>query len=77
MIMLFYLFYGNSTGPIAWMYVTETNIDIAVGLCLMVLYGTSFILSTLSPILMEDDVMGPSNVFFMFSGFSFLGGIYS
>ena len=76
MIMLFYLVYYNSSGPLAWMYAAETCIDIALGISLLTLYGSAFSISVVTPILMEDNVMGPSNVFFMLSAFSFCGAIY-
>ncbi len=59
------------------MYAAETVIDIALGISILVLYGSAFILSVITPILMEDDMMGPSNVFFMLSGFSLFGALYT
>lgn len=77
MILLFLTFYYNSTGPIAWMYAAETTIDVALGISLLVLWGSACILSIVSPILMDDDVMGPTNVFIMFSAFSVGGAVYA
>ena len=77
MIILFYLFYNNTTGPIAWIYAAETTIDVALGISILVLYGSAFAMSIICPILMDDDVMGPTLVFAMLSVFSLIGALYA
>lgn len=68
--------YQNTSGPIAWLYATETTIDTALGICLFTLWGTTFLVSLLGPILMSSDALGISNVFFLFAALSFCGTIY-
>ena len=77
MIILFDLIYYNSSGPLAWVYAAETLIDVALGIALTILYFSAFSLSVVSPILMQDDMLGPTVVFMMFSAFSFAGAIYA
>ena len=77
MVLLFLLVYQNSSGPVAWLYAAETTIDTALGTCLLVLWGTVFLLSFLCPMLMSKDSIGPSNTFFIFAGLSALGAIYA
>lgn len=74
------LVYEPTIGSLAWVYNIETNIDSAIGISLFTLWGTSFVLSLVCPILMskpEDGGIGPSNVFFILSGLSLLGTIFS
>ena len=59
------------------MYFTETTIDAALGISFLTLFMTIFILSLVCPILMEDDSLGPNNVFIMFAILSAMGGIYA
>ena len=75
-IIVFMFIYQNTTGPVAWLYAIETTIDAAFGICVFVLWLTSFTLSLICPILMSDEYLGPSNVFFIFSGLSVLGALY-
>ena len=75
-ILVFLIVYQNSSGPVAWLYATETTIDAAFGFCLLVLWGTVFVLSLVCPILMKDDSLGPSNVFYLFAGLSFVGSVF-
>ena len=77
MIMLFLLIYYNTSGPLAWMYAAETNVDVAVGISILTLWGTALLLCLISPILMEDKNLGPSNVFFLFSVLSIFGAWYA
>lgn len=80
MLLLFLVIYQNTSGPVAWLYAAETNIDAALGVCLLVLWGTVFILSLVCPILMstpDDGGIGPSNVFFMLSIMAVGGALYS
>ena len=53
-MMLFLLSYENTSGPVALLYATETTIDAALGICLLTLWGTVFVLSLVCPILMSD-----------------------
>jgi len=80
LLLLFLVLYQNTSGPVAWLYAAETNIDSALGFCLLVLWGTVFVLSLVCPILMstpDQGGIGPSNVFFMLGAFNVAGSIYS
>ena len=77
MIMCFFLVYMNTSGPVAWLYAAETTIDTALGVCLLTLWGTVFVLSIICPVLMSPDSIGASMVFFIFSGLSVFGAMYS
>lgn len=76
MLLTFLFVYQNTSGIVCWIYCAETTIDAALGICLFTLWGTVFILSLVSPILMNEDSLGPTNVFYMFGGISILGMIY-
>ena len=67
----FLFFYQQSTGPIAWIYVAETVVDAALGVCIQVLWLCVLLLSLTSGPLMESKLT-PAGVFFMFSLFSFV-----
>lgn len=58
------------------MYFAETTIDTAIGLCLMTLWGTTFFLSLICPILMDPKSLGPAPVFFMYAGLSVIAVVY-
>ena len=77
-MLLFFVAYENTSGPLAWIYATETTIDAALGSCLMTLWGTVFVLSIVCPILMTDPPhgIGPSNTFYMLAGTQVLGTLY-
>mmetsp|Transcript_4389 Transcript_4389/g.7429 ORF Transcript_4389/g.7429 Transcript_4389/m.7429 type:complete len:234 (+) Transcript_4389:876-1577(+) len=77
MILAFVFIYQNTSGPVAWLYAAETTIDAALGVCLLTLWGSVFLLSIYCPILLDPDNLGPSIVFLGFSGISVLGTLYS
>jgi hypothetical protein len=77
MVLLFIVVYQSTSGTVTWLYATETTIDAAFGLCLLVLWGTVLVLSVICPFLMSDDGIGESNVFYLFSGLSVFGAIYA
>ena len=58
MVVVFLFVYGTTSGPIAWLYAAETVIDTALGICLLTLWGTVFLLSLVCPILMAKDSIG-------------------
>ena len=71
--------YANTSGPISWLYATETSLDSALSVCIFVLYFTVFIETEFTPGLMLDKKLGgwgPENVVFFFSFISFLGAIF-
>ena len=76
MVMCFMVAYSWSSGPVAWLYAAETVIDTALGVCLLTLWGTVFVLSIVCPILMDPDSLGPTGMFFIFSGLSCVGTAY-
>ena len=47
-----------------------------MGLCLFTLWGVVVILSLVCPNLMEPESIGPSGMFYIFAGTSFLGFFY-
>jgi len=51
-IIFFKLVFENSSGPLAWLYAAETTQDVALGFCLLNLWGVTFILSIVCPIMM-------------------------
>jgi SP family facilitated glucose transporter-like MFS transporter 8 len=80
LLLAFLIIYQNTSGPVAWLYAAETNIDSALGFCLLVLWGSVFILSIVCPILMttpDQGGIGPSNMFFLLAILSVFGSLYS
>ena len=75
-VLLFLVAYEFTSGVVAWVYAAETTIDTGLGLCLLTLWGTVFWLSIVCPIIMDPASLGPTPVFFMFSGLSIGGTIY-
>ena len=75
-VLSFMLVYDLTSGPVAWIYCTETTIDAALGICIFVLWGTVFILSIVCPILLQPDSLGPSNTFFAFAVISVISAAY-
>lgn len=69
---LFMWFYGATSGPLAWAYAAETVVDKGLGICLMSLYIWVIILSLICPVIMDPEVMGPTNVFYFFSALMLL-----
>ena len=47
-----------------------------MGICLLTLWGTVFVLSIVCPIIMDPSSIGPNATFFMLSGFSFVACFY-
>ena len=76
MILLFIFVYQMTSDTMAFIYVTETTIDAALGICLLTLFGTIFLLSLITPIIMEPELLGLSNIFFLFSNLSGLATLY-
>ena len=76
MMILFMGAFSWSSGPVAWVYAAETVVDTGLGVCMFTLSGTLCILSLVCPILMDPKAIGPSGVFFIFSGFSVFATIY-
>ena len=75
-VFVFVMVYMNTSGPIAWVYAAETTTDAGLGFCLFALYLNIFILSLICPVLMQPNIIGPSNVFFMFGGISAIGAVW-
>ena len=69
--------YENTSGPVAWVYAAETTIDAGMGICLFTLWMTVLVLTIVSPIIMDRAVLGPDITFFIFSGLSVFGTLYS
>ena len=76
MILLFIFVYQNTSGPVAWVYASETTIDAGMGICLLTLWGTVLVLSIVCPIIMDPESLGPNGTFFILSGLSVFGCIY-
>ena len=77
MMVLFIVAYQSTSGPVAWIYAAETTVDAALGFCMLTLWGTVVILSLVCPVLMNKDVLGTSNVFFLLAGFSTLAVVFA
>lgn len=75
MICLFMFEYQNSSGPLAWIYAAETVTDIALGVCIQVLWLVVVLLSLVSDPLM-DSALHPAGVFFLFSLFSAISVVF-
>ena len=54
MINLFCVSYEVTSGPIAWLYASETVVDSALGFCTLILYGTILLLSLTTNFLMDS-----------------------
>jgi hypothetical protein len=67
--------YQNTSGPIAWVYASETMTDVGLGVGMNVLYGTIVILSLVTQPLM-DSALHPAGVFYMFSFFAMVGFVF-
>ena len=72
-ILTFLFIYQNSSGPVTWIYFTETTVDAALGICLFTLWFTVFLLSFICPILMGLNV---DDVFMGFSVVSLIGALF-
>lgn len=77
MVLLFFFIYQNTSSSVAWLYAAETTIDAGMGIVLLTLWATVFVLSIVCPIIMDPGSIGPNITFFIFSGLSVLGGLYS
>ena len=58
------------------MYAAETTTEITMGTVLLTLWSTVFALTLICPELMKPSVMGPSSVFYLFSGISFIATLF-
>ena len=54
MICCFLLIYQNTSGPVAWLYASETCCDIALGANILVLYSSVLVLSLTTQPLMNS-----------------------
>ena len=73
---LFLAIYQLTSGTVAWVYAAETTKDAGLACALCTLWSTVFVLSLVCPPLMNPSLLGPSNVFFMFSGLSLIAVIF-
>lgn len=76
MMNLFMVAYQTTSGPVAWVYAAETNIDAALGFSILTLWGTVLVLSLVVPNIMNDSSLGPTNTFYLFAAFAVLAVIY-
>lgn len=70
--MGFILAYQLTSGPITYIYATETTIDAASGIIMPALFGTIFVISIVSPIIIDPNVLGPTGTFWILCGISAL-----
>lgn len=77
MVLVFIFVYQNTSGPVAWIYASETTIDAGMGICILTLWGTVTVLSIVCPIIMDPDSIGPNATFFILGGISIFGALYS
>jgi MFS transporter, SP family, xylose:H+ symportor len=76
MIIVFISIYSVTSGTVAWLYAAETTIDAGLGVCILVLWGVTFVLSLICPLLMGDNYLGVSNMFFLFGSLTSFGSVY-
>lgn len=76
MIAIFMIVFQFSSGPVAWIYCSETTNEAGMGICFLTLWGTVFALSIVSPVVMDQSSLGPSITFLIFSGLQILGYLY-
>lgn len=76
LILSFLFVYQNSSGPLAWVYAAETTAESAMGFVLLTLWGSVMVLTLVCPPLMAEGSLGPSPVFFIFSGLSFIATVF-
>ena len=74
---MFIIVYQNSSGPVNMLYATETTIDAAFGVCLLVLWATVLILAKICPPLMSEESIGQNKMFSIFSILSLGAALYS
>lgn len=60
----------------AWLYAAETTAESAMGLVLLTLWGSVLILTLICPPLMEPSSLGPSTMFYIFSGLSLMATVF-
>jgi hypothetical protein len=77
MILLFMIAYDNSSGPIAWLYVAETVEDIALGVCVQVLWTNILILALTTQSAMDNPSIGPQGVFIFFGTASLIATFFA
>ena len=71
MMAFFMAIYQNTTGPVPWVYASETMPDVALGVGLNCLYGGILVISLSTEPLM-DTGLHTAGVFFLFGLFSFI-----
>jgi len=71
MMCVFLLIYQNTSGPVTWAYAAETCCDVSLGVALLSLYSTIFVLNLTTEPLMHSP-LGQQGVFFLFAGCSFV-----
>ena len=71
MMAVFMAIYQNTTGPVPWVYASETMPDVALGVGMNCLYATILVISLGTEPLMETG-LHTAGVFFLFGLFSFI-----
>lgn len=74
---MFIIFYQNSSGCITWLYFSEIAVDVIIGLVGFFGYLIVFILSVITPFILDKNNLGPTNTFIMFGLISFLAAIWT
>lgn len=80
MMCTFLLVYQNTSGPCAWAYASETCCDVSLGVALLVLYSTVFVLNLITQPLMNSALQeygvfwlfGTANFFAIFFVYKFM-----
>ena len=67
--------YQNTSGPIAWAYASETLCDVSLGMVLLTLFATVFVLNLTTQPLM-DSKLEQYGVFWLFGTFNFFAIFY-
>jgi len=74
-ICIFIFIYQNTSGPVAWLYASETCVDAGLGVVIQCLWFTVLVLSLVTEPLMNSK-LHPAGVFYLFAIISFIATYY-
>ena len=71
--------YENTSSCVSFLYSVETTVDTGLGVCMLVLWSSVFLLSLFLPQLMsepDNGGLGPTLVFYILGSIALLGTVY-
>ena len=74
---LFLCAYEISSGTVCWIYIAEVVVDSALGLCVLVLFSTVFILNLNVEFLIDAPSFGFPGVFYFMGAASLAGALFT